>query len=509
MQTMFMKPFRQAIVVCIIVLIGACEKDFEGDRNTLSMPETYAIVDTVKRDSANFLSTTVTAHWWGESKSGYITGYEVSVDNMQTWTPTTQQSGTFTLELPEGLKEGLLPIYIRAIDNKQQRDPTPATMRFPVRNTAPRIVFDAVANKRPARTFPIIRSVWNSIDVDGTRDIDRYELVLNDTTLPLYVLQANFITENTSDSVAVVAVRFESVRNGTTFANECLVYTGSKTTPASTQTLKGITYNTVNTLYVRAIDRTGNISAWATDNFYVKAPNSDVLLVNALIGSPASALSFYANTLRSPLVNISSFDTLVGISSITGPDEFYPDAVTQSRTFSLFKKIIWLTDEPNTLTTLQQNTVDFFNSNGKAFIYCEFATAFPDNSPILNFTPIERLYSDSLQRNFRLNINAQANGYTAGWPVVRTSGIVNRSVRPFATYTFNTGLFRYDTLMRADITIQGAGLWPGVSTVMSKRVRTATNKADIIITTLPLQNMNANSNADSLFRKVFIDELEF
>jgi hypothetical protein len=63
--------------------------------------------------------------------------------------------------------------------------------------------------------------------------------------------------------------------------------------------------------------------------------------------------------------------------------------------------------------------------------------------------------------------------------------------------------------MRADITVQGAGVWAGSSNVMSKRIRNSTGKADMIITTLPLQNMNANGNADSLFKKIFIDELEF
>jgi hypothetical protein len=66
--------------------------------------------------------------------------------------------------------------------------------------------------------------------------------------------------------------------------------------------------------------------------------------------------------------------------------------------------------------------------------------------------------------------------------------------------------------MNAAITIQrssGSVLWQGINNVMSKRIRINDNKSDLILTTLPLQNMNANNNADSLFKKIFIDELEF
>jgi hypothetical protein len=146
------------------------------------------------------------------------------------------------------------------------------------------------------------------------------------------------------------------------------------------------------------------------------------------------------------------------------------------------------------------------------FIYSEFGNDFPATSQTIAFTPIEYLLKDSLGGNFRIDNNAQAIGYSTGWPVLRSSQLVNRSVRPFKTYTISSGVFRYDTLMNAAITIQrssGSVLWQGINNVMSKRIRINDNKSDLILTTLPLQNMNANNNADSLFKKIFIDELEF
>jgi hypothetical protein len=497
-----------ALLALVLTILAACTKEFDGDRNTSDAPQTYALVDSVVRDANNYLTTTVTAHWWAESKTGFITGYEVSTDNMQTWRYTTKQSGSFLLDLPLGVKEGLLPIFIRAIDNSGKKDPTPAQMVFPVRNTAPRVVIDPIANKRPFNTFPIIRALWNVTDIDGIQDISYYELVMNDTTLNHLNLPANFTIEPVNDSSALAAVRMEAIISNNIFSEDFKVFTGNRTTPVA-GTLLGAQYNDTNRLYIRAVDRTGNKSAWAVDLFFLKKPVSDVLLVNALTASANATQLFYTNNLSSPIVNITQFESMVGITTSNRTDDFYSDALTQSRTFSLFKKIIWLTDEPNTLNTIQQGTADFFANNGRMFIYIQFPDEYPRYSSSLNFTPIESIVIDSASGKFRINSGSEAFG-PVSWPTLKSSSIFN--VRPFNTYSINTGLFAYDTLMHANLTIQrntGAGPWNGISTVMSKRIRVNTQKADLIITTLPLQSLNANNNIDSLFKKVFIDELSF
>jgi hypothetical protein len=304
-----------------LILLIACKKEFEGDRNLTPFPETYAIVDSVIRDSASFLTTTVSAHWYGESKIGYITGYEVSIDNQQSWQYTKEQKGIFTLSLPVGQKEGFLPIFVRAIDNQGRKDETPAQMVFPVRNTAPRIVVDAVANKRPFSTFPVIRAVWNVVDIDGFLDIEKYELVLNDTAQGLLNLPANFSVQPINDSTAIVSIRIEAERIGNTFTNNCSVYTGTRTTPIE-GVLNGIQYNQVNKLFIRAVDRTGNTSAWRTDSFFIKLPISDILLVNAMRSSASQTVNFFRAQLGSSLVDITQFDTLYGVATQFRNDEF-------------------------------------------------------------------------------------------------------------------------------------------------------------------------------------------
>jgi hypothetical protein len=498
--------------VCLLtVVIIACRKDFEGDRNPTPPPTTVAIIDSVRRESADFLTTTVTGYWYGVSQHGFITGYEVSIDNMQTWSFTEEQRGTFTLNLPFGVREDFLPIYIRSIDNLGQKDPTPAQMVFPVRNSSPRVSLDPIAYRRPFSTFPIMRVVWNVADVDGINDIGSYELCFNDTIARPFSLNADFGIERLSDSTGIIAIRLEAVRTGITFTNNFNVFTGTRTTPVP-GSLTGINYNEINKLFIRAVDRTGNISAWAMDSFFVRLPVSDILVVNALRSQAAATMNFYRTNFNHPDVNITLYDTLYGISTSTRQDEFYTDALTQSRTFNLFKKIVWLTDDPATLATCQQTTVDFFNNSGRMFISCLFDQEFPNTAPYLSFTPIEFIISDSLDGRFRLINGATASGIESNWPTIRSETLFAGVVRPIVTYNTGTGIFKYEELMRAQLQVQrsvGTFDWTGTSTVMSKRVRVINNKADIVISTLPLRIMNADNNMPDLFKKLFKDELGF
>jgi hypothetical protein len=496
----------------MLAILSSCTKDFEGDRNASLEPETFALVDSIRRDSANFLTTTVTGYWYGESKTGFIVGYEVSTDNMQSWVYTTEQRGTFTLNLPFGVREGQLPIFIRAVDNLGQRDPTPAQMVFPVRNTAPRVGIDPVANPRPFSTFPIIRLVWNVSDIDGLNDIAAYEIAMNDTIAP-FNLPSGFTVDRISDSNGIVAARIEAIRNGTTFTNNFQVFTGNRTIPAS-GVLTGVIYNQVNYIYIRAIDRTGNISGWAIDSAFIRVPVSDILVVNALRTGSALNMNYLRRNLGHPSVGISAYDTINAITTITRRDELYNDALTQTRVFNLFSKIIWLTDEPATLATCQLTTQEFFQNNGRMFIYANFNQEFPNTAPYLAFTPIEFIISDTSDGRFRLEVGKQVVPVQNDWPTMQVDIPFNGVIRPFATFGTGTGLFRYEPLMNAQLRVQrtsGTVDWMGLSTIMAKRIRSGTNRTDIVISTMPFTvfDDNTNTNVPLLFEKIFKNELAF
>lgn len=255
-------------------MIASCKKDFEGDRNTQDLPETYVVVDSVRRDSSNLLITTVSAFWWGQSNTGFISGYEVSTDNQQTWQFTKEHKGSFLLNLPFGISKGELPIYIRAVDNIGQKDPTPARMVFPIKNSTPKIAFDFTSNKRPVKSFPIVKLAWSTTDIDGRNDIDRFEIYLNDAANGTFAIPGNISDAIISDSIYTSSIRIEGVENAGMFQPQCRVYTGSRTTALS-GLLNGIKYDAWNYFYLKAVDKTGNTSVTAKDSIWIKKPASD------------------------------------------------------------------------------------------------------------------------------------------------------------------------------------------------------------------------------------------
>ncbi len=501
----------------ISLMVTSCRKDFEGEPNGQSLPETYTVVDSIHRDPNNLLSTTVAATWWGVSAKGFIKGYEVSIDNQQTWQFTPKQAGVFLLNLPVGQQSGNLPIYVRAIDNLDHKDPTPAVMIFPVKNSAP-VTEKDVFNPVPANSYPIVKINFIARDVDGMLDINEYELVLNDTlSTPVKVSASarDLIVDNTTISQSL---RIEAQIVGGVFTSNCNIYNTNKTIPLPV-VLAGLKYDSANTIYVRTLDRTNAHSNWVTYDIFIKKPKSDVILVNCMTTSINATQNVYLTTLGKPSVNITNIEVVRGINNSAGLSELYTDVLTQQRTFLLFKKIIWLTDDPNTLATAQLTTIPFFNNGGKMFIQSQFGDGFPLESPVLSFTPIQSLV-DPLTNpmftngNFRIDNTCTASSHLPGWPVVKYNNAAPiQSVRPFNTYEVATGIFEYDTLMSSVLKVQttniGSPYWSGVSVVMSKRIKTTNAETDMIITSLPMQLMDANTNVDSLFRKVFVDELAF
>jgi len=115
--------------ICIFSLLAivACKKGFDGEKTPQSPPNTFMAVDSIHRVGADRLTTRVVANWWGTSEVGFVVGYEVSVDSMKTWQYTTRQDSAILLNIPLGSDSADIHIFVRAVDNLGQRDPSPAS----------------------------------------------------------------------------------------------------------------------------------------------------------------------------------------------------------------------------------------------------------------------------------------------------------------------------------------------------------------------------------------------
>lgn len=479
----------------MVVAITGCKKDFEGEADiNKTIPETYLVVDSIYRSGDTRYTTTIQAHWWGSIQSGYIKGYEVSIDNQQTWQFTTKQADVFLLTIPFGSDTANIKIFVRAINQNGIADPTPAGLTFPVRNTPPVIEFDFSAGQK-ITSFPAFRLSWVPRDIDGEGDISNIQIAFNDTN-NLVSLPAN-----------VTATSFVGERVNGTFTGSYQLFNNTQTLPFAQKASGGV-FNDTNTIYLRCVDRSGSPSQWVSTKLYIRRPQNGILFITDYVSNSNKNITtnFYSNRINNLGASYTNFDVVRSLL-----DELPSDAFTTAKAFEFFNRIVWVSDDPTrTLGTAQLATVNFFNNGGKVFFVLEIPNDVALDASFFSFTPIEKLI-DNPGRSFRMATGDQLFPYNATWPVLKATGIVTFP-RPFQTYTTSTGLFTFDSLARADLISFGPGgapKWTGPSNVMAKRYSTQKGKNDMVVLTVPLHLLNGNNNVDSFFRQVTVGELEF
>lgn len=505
--TFFMKRILLYLVAFqLFILINACKKGTSGDRNAVAPPETYVVIDSINRVGSERLITRVEMHWFGVSQGGFITGYEISIDNKQTWFFTTKTDSVFLLDIPTGQDTADVAVYVRAIDNFGQTDPTPASTLFPIKNSPPTVSFifstpqPGIPSQNPTITFPVLKYTIRGSDPDGMAQMAGYNLYLNDTNATPLFLNAN-----------VTAITIAAI-NLTADSSICNIFTGNSTTPIGTAGFLRLNAN--NTIYLQAVDRALSKSGFiAAPPIWVKKPQpSKVLVVNAYRSNRTFVQNFYTNRMAS--IGITQFDTLQ-LTEVSNNNytQLAPDFETQQRIFALFDKVVWFGDDADfSLAIGQRSTSNFFNRGGRLFLALAINTTFDPLSNFLDWTPIGRLVNPPTGSIFRVNNNASVAPVKPGWPTIRSTSVIS-SARPFEIPP-SGGLYSFDTLYSGGIIEQITGqpirTWGGISNVIAKRYFTSgSQQTNFVISSIPIENFNGNNNIDTLFKHILIDELKF
>lgn len=496
---------RYFLFIFAIFGLAACKKGFEGTKNPVPAPETFVVVDSIFRTGENRLTTSVDAYWWGNSSGGFITGYEVSTDNMLSWQFTKSQDSTFLLKIPPGQDSADIVIYIRAVDNLGQKDPSPASTLYPIKNSKPEVKFifsqpiGGIASQNPSIVFPVLKYTIFGTDPDGNEDIKGYELYLNDTNAIPYSLPANTISFLLQSN------------NPKADSSACIVYVNGSNNALS-KPISGLKHNAANIIYIRVIDNALSKSRYiATPAIWVKKVSSDVLLLNGYSSNKFFVQNFYTANLKAN--GISKFDTLQATEIVNDNyTQLQPDFQTQAKTFALFKKMVWFGDNASFMLSFgQRSTTDFFNNGGALFLAVAINSSFDPLSNFLDWTPIRSLINPPSGSIFRVNINAVVNPVNPTWPNIKSTAII-ASARPFEI-SYNTPSIAYDSLYFNGIIESKTGQspvdWKGVSTLMAKRYTVSNQKTNFIISSIPLERFNGLTNCDTLFNKIFISELGF
>ena len=142
-------------------------------------------------DTLDHAFTTITTskqhlHWWGEDKDGDIIGYKYKWNSDSSWTFTSEEEGLFYVPIRADLD--IFWFEVKAVDNDNLEDSTPAKLTLPIMNSAPEISFRYNSNpfvdniqSDTSLTFPTRTFVWDVTDQDGIETVIDIYYALDDT----------------------------------------------------------------------------------------------------------------------------------------------------------------------------------------------------------------------------------------------------------------------------------------------------------------------------------------
>ncbi|MFN0274705.1 MAG: hypothetical protein ACKVPJ_03080 [Chitinophagales bacterium] len=483
--------FFSILPVALLSTLSSCKTSFEGEQFTNLAPETYTIIDTIIRVGEDRLTSQVTLNWWGDDADGYVIGFEYSFDAELTettnWKYIERQDSTFILSPAAGEDSANYVFHIRAIDNHELKDPTPAQLIIPVKNSPPTIVLVPGINN-PKKSFPVLKYYWSAGDPDGDNNISYFELFFNDTTESPYIL------EGTATS-AIFEALDASAENFT-----CNVFVNANTV-AEEDAIGGLTANAWNRLYIRAIDQSNARSAFAiSDSVFVKKVNSNILLVDGYTTS--SPLDFYTGNLSEN--GFSTVDTMQVFEKVGGLyTQQSADNITQEKIFNLFDVILWFSnDADNSFSLAQKTSSTFFSSGGKMLMSVYISSSFDPLSNFLDFTPIASLVDPS-DTTLILDLDAELIPQEAGYTALKGTSIVG-IVKPITLQPGAVALYHAQLTAKDNITLTFSP-WDGISTVIAKK-NSLGGTTNFVISTLELQKLDGFGNMADFFQKILIDE---
>ena len=164
---MKMKRHILTLVAALLLVMTSCKK---GEKLPNVPPDTHISIEAINLTGDDRLRSEVTLHGYGADEDGWVTGYEISL-NGTTWSPVNVQDSTFKFSLSLGSDTTDIDFFVRAIDNENELDPSPAHLLIPIKNTPPTAVFDSVQTL-PDTSF-IVTTLFLSVeDLDGEDNVD-------------------------------------------------------------------------------------------------------------------------------------------------------------------------------------------------------------------------------------------------------------------------------------------------------------------------------------------------
>ncbi len=507
-------PYRLLPFVLILVL-AACDAGLDGDPLANQPPTTeLSIADSSLVDNlgeGRRLASTVALSWTGTDPDGYVSGFELRIVGpdgpVSDWSFTTSTDTLLLLPIPRGASTANVGVEVRAVDNENLADPSPASTIYPVRNSPPTASVDAF-ELPPDTTFDVFSFGFIAGDPEGDGNLARIEIALNDSTNPIALPpDTRYVTLlGPSDPLSNTTV------SARVFAGRAFQATGIDA--------PGLKLDADNVFYVRSVDQTDTTSAWArypaagsSDTWYVKGRTSDVLLVNDFRNSAApTVIDYHMDLLKEQVgdqvdlwnINLPFTTGSAGNSNrspLLGPSQ--EPALLQ--TFARWKRIYWVgsaaTNSPtsNNLPFAAPALNLFFDGGGTMMVHVPVtlpqSADLADNAdnPALFLLPIAELVPlpDSLRS---LSISSGASitpvntvpGTNVALPPLEAQQFYISTLPYLGSGGRTVPLYRGDWTYRVRVG-RGSGPWTGNSDVVSMRLN-ANNQPIVGLWSLPLVN---------------------
>ena len=507
------KHFRLAVIGMGLWLMSAChtQDGILGVPKENRLPDTYMVVDTIVRWGDDRFTSTLQVHWWGTDPDGWVVGYELRLAGVAdtAWTFTTAHDSIFLLNIPAGSDTFDAVFEIRAIDNTGAFDPSPARLRYPVRNSVPTLAFvyppngsNPLAGAFPTHSFTVLHFAWQGSDPDGAASIERYELCLNDTTQ-----SSRWLSLPPTYTECILQAE---TPNGT--SSSCLVFPGDRTTPL-TDRLQGLILSDSNRLYVRVIDRSGAKSDWTESrSVFVRTLSHNILFVNAFTPSaiPNQNVDTVAARMATQLAlsGINQYHELrIFERSGNAFTQLSANNATQSRIFDLFDHIIWLGgggyDFDQNAALTQYTMGRFLDGGGNLLMSLTSSAGSPATGTIYELFPFDSLLAPPDGYGFLLTDTATLSPLSPNYPILGYDRF-NPAVRPLKLRSGTTGLYKANIWLRNFSTLS---LTPssGPSTVMALRYNPI-NQSRFAFTTLELHSLNRNGTLSTMLSQLLRNE---
>lgn len=459
-------------VVAFSFLLG-CKK---GEKISNQAPETYVFLDKIELSGSDRLNSIVQLHWNGEDKDGIVTHFEFSINGAD-WQTTTRTDSTFRFDLTSGADSADVRLEIRAVDDQNLKDPSPASLVIPIKNTAPTVRFDDSFFPSDT-TYPVLTFLWNANDIDGSSTLDSIYLKVNN---------GNWIPFSPSISMVTIIPDNPKISG----KQNAKVYTQYNKNPYA-QTLADFEVDGSNQFYVKAKDKGGLFSEVDSSKvFLVQVQKSDIILVDGVGTNPRPI------TLYQPIISqlYGSYDYL----DLTSASNFPKMTLTLEWWFLLHKEIFWYA--PSTVTQLDyiersEAVIQNCLNGGKKFLFSiPVSKTLSPTSAIYRFSPIDSL---TVQKDAFMLATSEATPdavNASNYPVLKNTGPgLIAQISPFYPKASAKVLYR------ADLT-GSPGPWND-STIVAAKLLNPQNKTNVIFFVIPLDKLNGNSNLAQFFQAI-------